>query len=66
MVYLNPLFSGRWCLKIKLNERQKKILEIVQARGPVTGENIARQLNLTRAALRPDLSFLTRSGILLT
>lgn len=55
---------GRWCLKIRLNERQKTIIDIVQQRGPITGESIAHELNLTRAALRPDLSILTRSGIL--
>lgn len=58
------LVSGRWCRKIRLNERQKRIIEIVQQRGPITGESIAQELNLTRAALRPDLSILTRSGIL--
>ncbi|MGI6554308.1 MAG: helix-turn-helix transcriptional regulator [Bacillota bacterium] len=56
--------GGRWCLNIRLNERQKKIIEIVKERGPITGSNIAQELNLTRAALRPDLSILTRSGIL--
>lgn len=56
--------SGRWCYKIRLNERQKTIIEIVQQRGPITGESIAQELKLTRAALRPDLSILTRSGIL--
>lgn len=64
MVYHIPPLGGRWCLKIRLNERQKKIIEIVQGRGPITGESIAQELNLTRAALRPDLSILTRSGIL--
>ena len=32
--------------------------------GPITGENIAEQLNLTRATLRPDLAILTMSGFL--
>lgn len=32
--------------------------------GPITGEQIADQLNLTRATLRPDLSILTMSGFL--
>lgn len=36
----------------------------MRERGPITGESIARELNLTRAALRPDLSILTRSAIL--
>lgn len=32
--------------------------------GPITGENIADKLNVTRATLRPDLAILTMSGIL--
>ena len=49
---------------IELNKRQEKILEIVKENGPITGENIAEQLNLTRATLRPDLAILTMSGFL--
>jgi len=51
-------------LKIYLTERQEKIVDIVKKYGPITGEHIAKKLNLTRAILRPDLSILTRSGIL--
>ncbi|HPT70157.1 MAG TPA: HTH domain-containing protein, partial [Syntrophomonas sp.] len=50
--------------KIDLNERQIKILEIVKQNGPITGENIAESLELTRAALRSDLAVLTMSGYL--
>lgn len=50
--------------KMELNDRQKKIIEIVKAQGPVTGEHIADQLNVTRATLRPDLAILTMSGFL--
>ncbi len=32
--------------------------------GPITGEQIADQLNLTRATLRPDLAILTMAGFL--
>ncbi len=32
--------------------------------GPITGEQIADQLNLTRATLRPDLAILTMAGYL--
>lgn len=32
--------------------------------GPITGEQIAERLHLTRATLRPDLSILTMSGYL--
>lgn len=49
---------------IDLNERQVKILEIVKEHGPITGESIAEMLDVTRAALRPDLAVLTMSGYL--
>lgn len=39
-------------------------MEIVKRNEPITSEQIAEKLNLTRAALRPDLSILTMSGIL--
>ncbi len=50
--------------KIELSKRQQKILEIVKENGPITGEHIADQLDLTRATLRPDLSILTMAGFL--
>lgn len=50
--------------KIELSKRQERILEIVKENGPITGENIADQLNLTRATLRPDLAILTMAGYL--
>ncbi|ADP33117.1 transcriptional repressor CcpN [Bacillus atrophaeus] len=49
---------------IELNKRQEQILQIVKENGPITGEHIADQLNLTRATLRPDLAILTMSGFL--
>lgn len=49
---------------IELNERQGKILDIVKQYGPITGESIAELLDVTRAALRPDLAVLTMSGYL--
>jgi len=39
-------------------------VEIVKASGSITGEKIAAMLNLTRATLRPDLTILTMSGVL--
>lgn len=51
-------------IKIELNNRQEKILQIVKDNGPITGEQIADQLNLTRATLRPDLAILTMAGYL--
>lgn len=50
--------------KIELNKRQEQIVEIVKGNGPITGEQIADQLNLTRATLRPDLAILTMAGYL--
>lgn len=49
---------------IELNKRQEFILQIVKDNGPITGENIANRLNLTRATLRPDLAILTMAGYL--
>ncbi|KLT16000.1 transcriptional regulator [Neobacillus vireti] len=49
-------------MMIKLTERQDKILQIVKQNGPITGQEIAVKLSLTRAALRPDLAILTMSG----
>lgn len=51
-------------LKIELNKRQEKILQIVKDNGPITGEHIAEKLSLTRATLRPDLAILTMAGYL--
>ncbi|WP_413789100.1 helix-turn-helix transcriptional regulator [Bacillus kandeliae] len=49
---------------LELNKRQDQILQIVKENGPITGENIAERLNLTRATLRPDLAILTMAGFL--
>lgn len=49
---------------IKLTGRQEKIIDIVREGEPITGEDIAKKLDLTRATLRPDLSILTMIGIL--
>ena len=50
--------------EIELTKRQEQILEIVKENGPITGEQIAEKLNLTRATLRPDLAILTMAGFL--
>ncbi len=39
-------------------------MQIVKDNGPITGEQIADRLNLTRATLRPDLAILTMAGYL--
>ncbi|MBS4026923.1 MAG: helix-turn-helix transcriptional regulator [Clostridia bacterium] len=49
---------------IQLSSRQEKIVKMVKEEGPITGEQIAQALNLTRATLRPDLAILTMTGIL--
>ncbi|WP_311775119.1 helix-turn-helix transcriptional regulator [Alkalihalobacillus sp. TS-13] len=51
-------------LPIELNDRQERIVEIVKDSGPITGEQIADKLDLTRATLRPDLAILTMAGYL--
>ncbi|NLY78091.1 MAG: helix-turn-helix transcriptional regulator [Tissierellia bacterium] len=51
-------------IKIHLTERQEKIIDIVKANQPITSENIAKKLKLTRSTLRPDLAILTMAGIL--
>ncbi|GAB7386332.1 transcriptional regulator CcpN [Bacillaceae bacterium] len=37
-------------------------MQIVKEEGPITGEQIAEKLSLTRATLRPDLAILTMAG----
>lgn len=49
---------------MKLTQRQKRILTIVQEKEPISGDNIAAELGLTRATLRSDLSVLTMLGML--
>ncbi|WP_333860111.1 helix-turn-helix transcriptional regulator [Clostridium sp.] len=49
---------------IKLSSRQEKIIELVKEHAPITSEQLANKLNVTRAALRPDLAILTMTGIL--
>ncbi|HHV65745.1 MAG TPA: helix-turn-helix transcriptional regulator [Peptococcaceae bacterium] len=49
---------------MRLSERQLKIVELVKSSSPMTGEQIASKLKLTRATLRPDLAILTMTGVL--
>lgn len=49
---------------MELSERQVRIVEIVKDSSPITGEQIAAKLDLTRATLRPDLTILTMAGVL--
>lgn len=47
-----------------LNVRQNEILDIVRENQPITSEAIAKFLDLSRSALRNDLSLLTMMGLL--
>ena len=49
---------------IKLTLRQQEIIKLVKENEPITSEALARNLGVTRAALRPDLAILTMTGIL--
>ena len=57
------LYRKVFC-ELKLSERQKKIVEIVKDQQPLSGEKISDLLDISRATLRSDLSFLTLVGIL--
>lgn len=49
---------------MKLSERQKKIIEIVKKEEPISGDNIAAELDLSKSTLRSDLAVLTMIGVL--
>lgn len=49
---------------IKFSNRQNKIIELVKENAPITSEQLADRVGVTRAALRSDLSVLTMTGIL--
>jgi len=49
---------------MEFNERQHQIIEIVKNHEPITSEKIASMLNVTRSALRSDLSILTMTEVL--
>lgn len=51
-------------IAIRLSERQEQIIKIVKEQGPIKGEEIADILGYVRATLRPDLTVLTRMGLL--
>lgn len=44
---------------MKLSQRQQEILDIVKEQEPITGDEIASILDLSRATIRPDLTILT-------
>lgn len=47
---------------IELSPRQIKIVELVQQRAPITGEQIAELLGVTRPTIRSDLGLLVMLG----
>lgn len=51
-------------LKIELSKRQQEIIQIIRVRKPITGEEIAGILGVTRSALRTDLQVLSKLGYL--
>lgn len=55
---------GKGVSTIEFSERQKKIIQMVKKNHPITSEQIAENLHLTRATLRADLALLTMVGIL--
>jgi len=54
----------RQVIVIEFTSRQKQIVELVKNNQPITSEQLAAKLNMTRAALRPDLTILTMSDML--
>jgi CBS domain-containing protein len=54
----------RQVIAIEFTSRQKQIIELVKKHQPITSEQLAAKLNMTRAALRPDLTILTMSDML--
>lgn len=49
-------------MRVELTERQQKIVDMVKHLGPIAAEELASRLDLTRAAIRADLSVLTMLG----
>ncbi len=49
---------------IQFSKRQEMIIKIVKENEPITGEEIANRLNLSRGTLRTDLALLTMVEIL--
>lgn len=49
---------------MKLSKRQEKILEIVKETSPISGDEIAKKLGVTKSALRTDFSILTKLDLI--
>lgn len=50
-------------IHIELTNRQKEIIDIVKKNQPITSDQIAEKMNMTRSTLRTDLSVLSMIGI---
>ncbi|EPC71834.1 CBS domain-containing protein [Lacticaseibacillus paracasei] len=48
----------------QLTQRQNKIIQLLKAESPMTGETLATKLNISLATIRADLRLLTAIGIL--
>ncbi len=49
---------------MNLSERQEKILKIIKENSPISGDEIAEKLDLTRSALRTDFSILKKLDLI--
>lgn len=49
-------------IKIKLSDCRDEILQIVKRSGSITGNEIAKRLSVSKAALQPELAVLTKGG----
>ena len=49
---------------MKFSPRQKEIVEIVKHNEPISGDEIAKKLGLTKSTLRSDFAVLTMTGVL--
>ncbi|MEL7564929.1 MAG: helix-turn-helix transcriptional regulator [Dehalobacterium sp.] len=49
---------------IQLTARQREIILMLKEHGSITGEGIAQHLNLSRAAIRADLTILVMAGLI--
>lgn len=49
---------------MQLTERQREIVEIIKKNGPITGDEIAKMIYITRSALRTDFSILKKMSII--
>lgn len=49
---------------MELTRRQEKILHLIKENSPISGEDIAQNLGLTRSALRTDFSILRKMSLI--